>query len=97
MKRLLLTLIILAVLILPVSAEWEIKSPDHTGYIQFYDGGIGIVHVDNYPAITFNYKHISGDNYEARYLWYALPFTVKEGVITSSKVPGASVVWSADT
>lgn len=94
MKRLLLILILLATIILPVSAAWNIQSPDHTGTIQFYDSGVGIAHVDNYPALTFEYRQISNTHYEARYLWYAVPFDINKGVITSSELPGVSAVWS---
>jgi len=95
MKRyLLLGFFLCALLVLPVSAAWNIQSPDHTGTIRFYDNGMGIVHVDNYPAITFEYKQISGNQYEARYLWYSIPFDLNGGIITSSKVPGASATWS---
>lgn len=97
MKRLLIilfALLLLTTIVLPVSAEWQIQSPDYQGTIQFYDNGMGLVKLVNYPPLTFSYSLVSPEHYIARYWWYEVPFQSTNGIITSPQFPNSFAYWS---
>jgi hypothetical protein len=90
MKLLFLCLTI-ALLIGSVSA-WTIVSPEYSGTVDFYDTGVGVASVNGYPPIHFSWEHVEGKEYVARYLWYSVPFSFNDGVITSTSFPSARLV-----
>jgi hypothetical protein len=92
MKRLLLIGLVVFALVGTVNASWQIQGSSYTGTIDFYQDGLGIAHIDNYPAVTFEYKQIAPGQYEARYLWYAVKFKLENSVITSDDFPYAKLV-----
>lgn len=92
MKRLLLISILLLAIVGTASATWQIQGSQYTGTIDFYQNGVGIAHVDGYPAITFEYKQVEPGFYEARYLWYSVPFQIKDGIIISENIDGVKLV-----
>lgn len=91
MKKLLVIIIMLVLLIGSASA-WTIESNDYKGTISFEANGVGTAYVEGYPPTMFSWNWVSGDKYEARYLWYKVNFTYVDGVITSSSFPGARLL-----
>jgi hypothetical protein len=90
MKKLLLLIGLL--LIVGSASAWTIQSKDYTGTINFEANGVGTAYVEGYPPTMFSWNWVSGDHYEARYLWYKVDFTYFNGIITSPQFPGARLV-----
>jgi len=89
MKRILLLLTVL--LLIGSASAWAIDSPAYSGDVQFYEG-YGVASVDGYPQITFTWYKTGEDKYSARYLWYAVDFECKDGIITSESFKGHRLI-----
>lgn len=90
MKKLLLILGIL--LLVGCASAMTIQGSDYKGTITFEANGVGVANIDGYPQTMFSWEWISGNNYEAHWLWYAIDFTYVDGVVTSPIFPGARLV-----
>jgi hypothetical protein len=90
MKKLMVLIGIL--LLVGCASAMTIEGSDYTGTINFEAGGVGVANIDGYPQTMFSWEWISGNDYKARWMWYAIDFTYVDGVVTSSSFPGARLV-----
>jgi hypothetical protein len=90
MKRLMLLIGIL--LLVGLASAMTIEGSDYTGTINFFDNGVAVANIDGYPQTMFSWEWVSGNDYRAHWLWYAIDFTYVDGVVASSSFPGARLV-----
>ena len=75
MKKLLVIALIALCLCIATAQAWTIVSDKYSGTITLYGDGSGVANVDGHNPVQFTWNQVDGNNYEAHYWFYTVPFT----------------------